>query len=73
MRILNLALCEDQFLNLRTELEIRDKNRLETFVDGVFAVAITLLVLDFVIPALPHSQNVAILTYLSSLSLKFLG
>ncbi len=62
----------DEDLKSHAELEIRDKNRLETFVDGVFAVAITLLVLDFVIPALPHS-NVAILNYLSSLSLKFLG
>ncbi len=69
---LKSRVVQDKDLKSRTELEIRDKNRLETFVDGVFAVAITLLVLDFVIPALPHS-NVAILTYLSSLSLKFLG
>jgi len=63
---------QDKDLKSRTELEIRDKNRLESFVDGVFAVAITLLVLDFIIPALPHT-NVAILTYLDSLSFKFIG
>ena len=51
---------------------MRDKNRLETFVDGVFAIAITLLVLEFVVPILPHS-NAAILTYLNSLWIKFLG
>jgi uncharacterized membrane protein len=62
----------DKDLQSRVELEIRDKNRLETFVDGVFAVAITLLVLDFVIPALPHS-NVAIINYLDSLGIKFVG
>ncbi len=63
---------QDKDLKSRIELEIRDKNRLETFVDGVFAVAITLLVLDFVIPALPHS-NVAIINYLDSLGIKFIG
>ena len=63
---------QDKDLKSRVELEIRDKNRLETFVDGVFAVAITLLVLDFVIPILPHS-NVAIITYLDSLGIKFIG
>jgi len=63
---------QDKDLKSRTELEIRDKNRLESFVDGVFAVAITFLVLDFIIPALPHT-NVAILTYLDSLSFKFIG
>ncbi|MGB9201485.1 TMEM175 family protein [Methanobacterium sp.] len=63
---------QDKDLQSRVELEIRDKNRLEAFVDGVFAVAITLLVLDFVIPALPHS-NVAIINYLDSLGIKFIG
>ena len=62
----------DKDLQSRVELEIRDKNRLEAFVDGVFAVAITLLVLDFVIPALPHS-NVAIINYLDSLGIIFVG
>jgi len=63
---------QDKDLKSRAELESRDKNRLETFVDGVFAIAITLLVLEFVVPILPHS-NVAILTYLNSLWIKFIG
>ena len=62
---------DDEFKS-RLEFEMRDKNRLETFVDGVFAIAITLLVLEFVVPILPHS-NAAILTYLDSLWIKFLG
>ena len=62
----------DEKLKSRIELEIRDKNRLETFVDGVFAIAITLLVLEFVIPILPHS-NMAILNFLDSLWIKFVG
>jgi uncharacterized membrane protein len=63
---------QDDELKSRINLEIRDKNRLETFVDGVFAIAITLLVLEFVVPILPHS-NIAILTYLNSLWIKFIG
>jgi len=62
----------DDELKSRVELEMRDKNRLETFVDGVFAIAITLLVLEFVVPILPHS-NVAVLSYLNSLWIKFIG
>ena len=62
----------DESLKSRIELEIRDKNRLETFVDGVFAIAITLLVLEFVIPVLPHS-NLTILNFLESLVPKFVG
>jgi uncharacterized membrane protein len=65
-------IVKDKELKSHIELEIRDKNRLETFVDGVFAIAITLLVLEFVVPVLPHS-NVAILNYLSSVWIKFLG
>lgn len=67
----NLIL-QDKRLKSHIELEIRDKNRLETFVDGVFAIAITLLVLEFVVPVLPHS-NTALLRYLSSVWIKFLG
>ena len=63
---------QDEHLKSRVELEIRDKNRLENFVDAVFAIAITLLVLEFVIPILPHS-NAAILGYLDSLWIKFAG
>jgi uncharacterized membrane protein len=62
----------DEGFKSRIELEIRDKNRLETFVDGVFAIAITLLVLEFVVPILPHS-NVALLSFLDSLWIKFIG
>lgn len=62
----------DNDLKSRIELEIRDKNRLETFVDGVFAIAITLLVLEFVVPMLPHS-NIALLNYLDSLLVNFIG
>jgi uncharacterized membrane protein len=63
---------QNKELKSRAELELRDKNRLENFVDAVFAVAITLLVLDLVIPALPHS-NVSIIAYLDSLLPKFVG
>ena len=63
---------QDKDLKSRAELELRDKNRLESFVDAVFAVAITLLVLDLVVPALPHS-NVAIIAYLDSLLPRFVG
>ena len=67
----NLSEVDDD-LKTRFELEIRDKDRLETFVDGVFAIAITLLVLEFAVPVLPHS-NVAILNFLSSLWPKLAG
>jgi uncharacterized membrane protein len=63
---------QDKDLQTRFELESRDKNRLETFVDGVFAIAITLLVLELVVPVLPHS-NAAILNYLDSLWITFIG
>jgi len=56
----------------RIELEARDKRRLETFVDGVFAIAITLLGLDFVVPILQHS-NGALLVFLVSFLSKFFG
>ena len=69
---LKTNVVHDKNLKSHIELEIRDKNRLETFVDGVFAIAITLLVLEFVVPVLPHS-NVAIFNYLSSVWIKFLG
>lgn len=69
---LNSRVNQDKILKSRAELEIRDKNRLESFIDAVFAVAITLLVLDLVVPVLPHS-NMAIMDYLSSLLPKFVG
>jgi uncharacterized membrane protein len=69
---LKTHILKDKNLKSHIELEIRDKNRLETFVDGVFAIAITLLVLEFVVPIVPHS-NTALITYLSSVWIKFLG
>ena len=69
---LKTHILKDKNLKSHIELEIRDKNRLETFVDGVFAIAITLLVLEFVVPMVPHS-NTALITYLNSVWIKFLG
>jgi TMEM175 potassium channel family protein len=62
----------DESLKTRVELEGRDKSRLESFVDGVFAVAITLLGLGFVVPVLTHS-NAVILNFLESFWPKFVG
>ena len=59
-------------LRSRIELEARDKGRLETFIDGVFAIAITLLGLDFVLPEFQHS-NAALTDFLIALYPKFLG
>ena len=54
------------------ELETRDKRRLETFIDGVFAIAITLLGLQFVVPLAQHS-NEALLASLVGIVPKFIG
>lgn len=62
----------DDNLKSRIELEIRDKDRLVTFVDAVFAIAITLLGLEFVVPLLSHS-DVVILNFLGSYWPKFVG
>jgi len=59
-------------IKARIELEARDKGRLETFIDGVFAIAITLLGFGFVAPFLQHSSG-ALLVFFVSLWPKFLG
>lgn len=53
-------------------IKIRDKNRLETFIDGVFAIAITLLGLEFVSPVIYHS-NPALLGFFVNMHPLFLG
>jgi uncharacterized membrane protein len=59
-------------LRSRIEFEARDKARLETFVDAVFAIAITLLGLEFVVPLLQHSDQ-ALAGFLVSIYPKFVG
>ncbi|MGZ4926224.1 MAG: TMEM175 family protein [Halobacteriota archaeon] len=56
----------------QTELEARDKRRLEIFIDGVFAIAITLLGLQFFVPLAQHS-NAALLTSFVGIVPKFIG
>jgi flagellar biosynthesis protein FliQ len=54
------------------ELEARDKRRLETFIDAVFAIAITLLGLGLVVPIVQHSNEV-LSASLVSMGPKFIG
>jgi len=54
------------------ELEERDKKRLETFIDAVFAIAITLLGLGFVLPVVEHSSG-ALAGSLMGIAPKFAG
>ncbi|HYB58795.1 MAG TPA: TMEM175 family protein, partial [Candidatus Acidoferrales bacterium] len=61
-----------EFTQSQMELEARDKRRLETFIDGVFAIAITLLGLGFVVPLAQHS-NEALLVSFAGLVPKFIG
>jgi uncharacterized membrane protein len=53
-------------------LEARDKKRLETFIDAVFAIAITLLGLGFVAPVVQHSSE-ALTGSLMGIAPKFAG
>ncbi len=54
------------------EAEMRDKSRLETFVDGVFAIAITILVLELQVPAL-QSTNLAVVHYITEIIPEIFG
>ena len=59
-------------LRAHIEFEARDKVRLETFIDAVFAIAITLLGLGFAVPLLQHSDQ-ALAGFLVSIYPKFVG
>ena len=54
------------------ELNIRNKSRLETFVDAVIAIVITILVLELALPSITHS-NAALLESLSEMLPDFAG
>jgi len=47
--------------------------RFSFFSDGVFAICITLLVIEIKVPVLPENTDHALLEYLSETSLKFFG
>ena len=56
--------------------ESKTSFQLERFIffsDGVFAICITLLVMEIKVPALPEPTDRALLQYLTSTSLKFFG
>jgi len=48
-------------------------DRLSFFSDGVFAIAITLLIIEIKVPVIEHASNEALLHSLSEMSLKFIG
>jgi len=52
--------------------EARDKRRLETFIDGVFAIAMMLLGPEFFVPLVQHS-NQALIASLVGIVRKFIG
>ena len=60
------------FTQSQIELEARDKKRLETFIDAVFAIAITLLGLGFAAPVVWYS-NEALMRSLMGIAPKFAG
>ena len=64
--------AKPEFTQSQMELEARDKRRLETFIDGVFAIAITLLGLEFVVPLAQHT-NEALLASFVGIVPKFVG
>lgn len=47
--------------------------RFSFFSDGVFAIAITLLIIEIKVPAIEHATNEELIHSLSEMSLKFLG
>ncbi len=49
-----------------------DKSRFDAFTDGVFAVAITLMVLDIHVPEFPHPTDAAMRVYLGTLAVPLL-
>ena len=55
--------------DFKTEAEMRDKSLLEMFVNGVFAIAITILVLELQVPALQYS-NLAVVHFIGSIVLR---
>jgi uncharacterized membrane protein len=67
-----LNLDDVTFTQSQREIEERDKKRLETFIDAVFAIAITLLGLGFVLPVVQHS-NEALVGSLTGIAPKFAG
>jgi uncharacterized membrane protein len=62
-------LSESEYAN---QMRMRDKNRLENFVDAVFAIAITLLVLEISVPVIQDS-NAAIMGFLNGIWPKLIG
>ena len=58
--------------DFKTEVEMRDKSRLEMFVDGVFAIAITILVLELQVPALQYS-NLAVVHFIGEIIPELFG
>ena len=51
---------------------MRDKARLEMFVDGVFAIAITILVLELHVPALQYT-SLAVTHYIAEIIPEIFG
>ena len=47
--------------------------RMSSFSDGVFAIAITLLIIEIKVPVIEHASNETLLDSLSEMSLKFIG